>query len=113
MTYKEKVLISQEELNWYNNLLQLNLEDNTTQNAHDIERLSAKTNDYIGIRTIEFENGNYVTIDLASGTSNYYDNIVLWNKDGYELMVNDCNYKISDFSLDYDNDIYDIEIEVF
>ena len=113
MTYKEKVKIPQEELNWYNDLLKLDLEDNTTQNEHDIKRLSAKIDDYIGIRTIEFENGNYITIDLASGTSNYYDNIVLYNKEGQELMVSDCSYEINSFSLFYEEDIYDIEFEVF
>lgn len=113
MTYKGKVNITQEELNYYNELLQLDLEENLPYyNKHDIERLGAKTDDYIGIRTITFENGNYITIDLASGTSNYYDNIVLWNKNNEELSVSDCNYEISNFSLFYEEDIYDICFEV-
>lgn len=113
MTYKEKVKIAQEELNYYNSLLELDLDECLPYyDKHDIERLGAKTDDYIGIRTIEFKNGNYITIDLASGTSNYYDNIVLWNKDNQELCVSDCSYNLSSFSMFYEDDIYDIELVV-
>lgn len=113
MTYKEKIKITQEELNYYNELLQLDLEECLPYyDKHDIERLGAKTDDYIEIRTIEFKNGNYITIDLASGTSNYYDNIVLYSKDNEELVVSECDYKISDFSIFYKNDIYEIELVV-
>lgn len=107
MTYKKKIEITQEELNYYNELLGLDLYD-----KHDMERLGAKQNDYISIRTIDFDNGNYVTIDLASGDSNYFDNIVLYDKSGNELMCSDCTYELSSFSLYYDNDIYDIEMVV-
>lgn len=113
MTYKAKVKMTKEELKKYNELLQLDLEESLPYyDKQEIERLGAKKEDYIEIRTIEFENGNYITIDLASGTSNYYDNIVLWNKEGQELMVSDCSYEISSFSLFYEEDIYDIEMVV-
>lgn len=110
MTYKAKIKMTDNELNYYNDLLRLDLEDESQQ--HDIERLSAKKDDYIGIRHIDFENGNFITIDLASGCSNYYDNICLFDKDGYELTCSDCTYEINSFSLFYENDIYDVEIEV-
>ena len=109
--FKEKLKISQEELNYYNDLLKLDFED-LENNKHEFERLGAKQDDYIGIRTIEFLNGNYITIDLASGMNNYYDNIVLWDKNGYELSVSDCNYDINSFEMFYDEDIYIVEMEI-
>ena len=113
MIYKEKVKMTQEEINYYADLLGLDLDKSSLNyNEHDIERLGAKTDDYINIRTIEFKNGNYVSIDLASGNSNYYDNIVLYDKKGYELYCSDCNFKINSFSLFYEEDIYDIELVV-
>ena len=111
MTYTGVLIRTEEEINSYNDLLQLDLDDSLPYyNEHDIERLGAKKDDYIGIGCVEFENGNYITIDLASGGSNYYDNIVLWDKNGNELMCSDCTYEISSFSLFYNEDIYDVEI---
>ena len=113
MTYFEKIKVNKNELKYYNELLQLDLEEDAPfYNKDDIERLGAKQDDYIGIYTITFDNENYITIDLASGSCNYYDNIVLWDKDGHELMCADCNYTIDSFELFYDEDIYEVRLEV-
>lgn len=103
MTYKGQFKINKEDLQYYTDLLEQDLEEE--------EHIGIK-DDYIGIATIEFSNGNYITIDLASGGSNYYDNIVLWNKDGQELYCSDCTYEINGFSLFYKDDIYDVEMVV-
>ena len=114
MTYKQKIKITQEELNYYNSLLSLELDEcSPYYNKNDIERLGGKNDDYIGVRTVEFENGNYITIDLASGGSNYYDNIVLYDKDGQELVVEDCSYELSDFCIAYNGDEYVVELEIY
>lgn len=114
MEYKKKFKISLEELNYYNELLQLDLEESGVYyNKHDIERLGAKTDDYIPIATITFENGYFLAIDIASGSSNYYDNITLFDDKGNELYVLDCDYKLYDFEFTYNNDKYIIEIETF
>ena len=75
--------------------------------------LGAKKDDYIGVTVAEFPDGNYITIDLTSGDSNYYDNIILYDKDGQELVVEDCNYELSDFYVMYGGDIYIVELEVY
>ena len=75
--------------------------------------LNAKTDDYIGIARVDFENGNYLLIDIASGSSNYYDNIVLYDKNDSELYVFDCEYKIDSFDFEYENNMYSLEIETF
>lgn len=114
MEYKKKFRISKEELHYYSELLSLDLsKDMPYYNEHDIERLNAKQNDYIGIGVVEFENGNYLTLDLASGDINYYDNFVLFDKNGNELLVFDCCYNIDTFFFDYGEDSYIVEIETF
>ena len=114
MEYKEKFRISVEELKHYNELLQLDLdEDLPFYDKDDIERLGAKRNDYIGIATITFKNGNFIAIDIASGDSNYYDSIVLYDEKGNELYVLDCDYKLDSFEFTYDNDTYIIEMEMY
>ena len=46
MTYKQKIKITQEELNYYNSLLSLELDEcSPYYNKHDIERLGGKTDD--------------------------------------------------------------------
>lgn len=114
MEYKEKFKISKNKLKYYNELLQLDLEESLPYyNKQDIERLGAKTDDYIGIATITFKNGNFIAIDIASGDSNYYDNIVLYDKYENELYVLDCDYKLDSFEFTYDNDKYIIELEMY
>lgn len=114
MKYEKVLNMSNEELNHYNALLELDLDESLPYyNKHDIERLGAKTDDYIGIATIEFENGNYITIDIASGNSNYYDNIVLYSECGEELYVLDCFYKLDSFEFDFEDCTYIVKIERF
>ena len=107
MEYIGNYELSKKQLDYYNELLLVDLEDK--EKANDI---GASKDDYIGIACIEFNNGNYVTIDLASGSSNYYDNIVLWNKEGKELMCLDCDYSLSNFDFEYENDIYHIYLVI-
>lgn len=93
--------LTKKQLDYYNELLLVDLEDE--EKANDI---GASKDDYIGIACVEFGNGNYLTIDLASGGSNYYDNIVLWDKNGNELMCLDCDYSLGNFEFEYENDKY-------
>ena len=112
MIYSETFEIKKDSLKHYNELLQLDLDDCLPYyNEHDIERLGAKKDDYIPIGFVKFNNGNYVTIDIASGSSNYYDNIVLYDKNGNELICSDCTYELSGFSLYYGEDTYNVEIK--
>ena len=114
MVYVEKIKLSSEELRRYNSLLSLDLDEcSPYYNRDEIELLGAKTDDYVGIAVAEFTNGNYVTIDLASGDNNYYDNIVLYNKDGQELVVEDCSYELSDFCIAYNGDEYVVELDIY
>ena len=113
MTYKGSYKLSKENHKRYNGLLQLDLEEYLPYyNCGDIEKLDAKTDDYIGIADVSFDNGYYVTIDIASGTSNYYDSIVLYDNLDRELYVFDCDYTIGSFEFVYNNDKYIVEVEL-
>ena len=107
MTHKTKWKINKQDLEYYKKLLDFEFTCDNEDND-----LGAIQDDYIYITTLTFDNGNYITIDLASGHDNYYDNIVLWDKDGNELSVSDCGFDLSSFSMFYEEDIYDVELEV-
>lgn len=95
MTYIGTINLSEKDRKYYNDLLDLVLDcDDENYDENKIDELGARIDDYFGIASVEFENGKSITIDLASGSSNYYDNIVLWDEDGNELYAFDCNYVI-------------------
>ncbi len=108
MIYKGKFSISKEDYEYYKKLLDLDF--NTDKK--EMEKLGAKIYDYIEIGCVEFSNGNYLTIDLCSGCSNYFDNVVLYDMYGTEIDVLDCNYEIGSFETDYGNDMYIVEMEM-
>ena len=109
MVYTEVVKISKSDYEYYNKLFELNFEEDSEDK---INNYGGRIDDYIGITSVEFSNGNYITIDLASGSSNYYDNIVLWSKDGQELVCADCDYNIGNFELFYNEDVYNVIFEL-
>lgn len=109
MVYKEKIKMDKKEYDFYNKLLSLDLEEMCED---ELEKEKARKDDFISLFCIEFKNKNYITYDLISGNSNYFDNIVLFDENGNELSCSDCNFEIGGFELFYDNDIYQVEIEV-
>jgi hypothetical protein len=44
----------------------------------------------------EFEDNSFITIDIRSGSSNYYDDCVWMSDDETEHYVFDCSYEISE-----------------
>ena len=104
MRYVGKFKIEKERLEYYTDLLSI-------EDLEQDDKGIGLKDDYIGIAKVDFDNGNFITIDLASGSTNYYDNIVLWDKDGNELICSDCTYDIDNFSLFYGEDIYDVYME--
>ena len=70
-----------------------------------IKELNAKQEDNIGLFSIDINKDYVLTIDIASGTSNYYDNIVIWKKGETELDYNEvacleCSFEIGDITLE-------------
>ena len=109
MTYIGTINLSKEDIKYYNDLLSID-DLGDEDNEEIIKKLGAKQDDEIGIAWVCFENGNSISIDLASGSTNYYDNIVLWNSDNYEICAFDCGYEISEeMAFEYEEDTYIIK----
>lgn len=67
--------------------------------------IGAREDDNIYVADWSFKNGNYVTLHVCSGGSNYYDNMVLYDKYGNELYFPDCVYHIYDVTQFYYDDV--------
>lgn len=93
------IWITQKEIDKLNKFFEINF-DNVKENGDYeqqdlIDKLGAKQDDTMGLFTFKFENGKSITIDLDSGSSNYYDNIILWDNDEEEEFVFDCDFEFN------------------
>ena len=108
MVYRETIKIKKEVLERVNALLDI---EELGEYTEEQKLLNPKQDDFIGLMLIDFKNGNSITIDVCSGTGNYYDNCVLKDKDGYEITCFDCNYSIDkEMEFNYENDTYIITL---
>ena len=93
-------------INYINRLLQdINFDDDSLKMQKLIKELNARQDDNINLFSIDINKDYVLTIDIASGTSNYYDNIVIWKKGENKLDYNkvaclECNYEIGDITLE-------------
>ena len=93
-------------IDYINRLLQdINFDDDSLEMQKLIKELNAKQDDYISLFSININKDYVLTIDIASGTSNYYDNIVIWKKGETELDYNEvacleCDFEIGDITLE-------------
>lgn len=116
-----EVKANKDEIDYVNRLLQeIDFEDDSEEMSELIEELDAKQDDDIPLFSIDLNADYNVTIDIASGDSNYYDNIVIWKKskdtlDYNEVACLDCDYEIGDIVLereyyDFLDDDYTIKL---
>ena len=93
-------------IDYINRLLQdINFDNDSLEMQKLIKELNAKQDDYISLFSININKDYVLTIDIASGTSNYYDNIVIWKKgktelDYREVACLDCDFEIGDITLE-------------
>ena len=93
-------------IDYINRLLQdINFDNDSLEMQKLIKELNAKQDDYISLFSININKDYVLTIDIASGTSNYYDNIVIWKKgktelDYKEVACLECNFEIGDITLE-------------
>lgn len=62
-----------------------------------IEELNACQDDYVGLFSIDINKDYNITIDIVSGSSNYYDNIVIWKNNDLsynEVGCLECEFEI-------------------
>ena len=67
--------------------------------------------DHIPISVTKFSNGNSITFDIWSGSSNYYDDWILWFPDG-DYYQFDPAFEVGEGTVDleYEGDIYTLTI---
>ena len=110
-------------IDYINRLLQdINFDDDSLEMQKLIKELNARQDDNIGLFSIDINKDYVLTIDIASGTSNYYDNIVIWKKgktelDYREVACLECNFEIGDITLekeyfDFLNEDYIIKLYI-
>ena len=93
-------------IDYINRLLQdINFDDDSLKMQKLIEELNAKQDDNISLFSIDIDKDYVLTIDIASGTSNYYDHIVIRKKkktelDYREVACLECNFEIGDITLE-------------
>lgn len=91
-------------IDYINKLLQdINFDDDSLKMQQLIKELNAKQDDEINLFSIDINKDYILTIDIASGTSNYYDNIAIWKKEetGLEyISCLECSFKIEDITLE-------------
>ena len=93
-------------IDYINRLLQdINFDDDSLEMQKLIKELNARQDDNIGLFSIDINEDYVLTIDIASGTSNYYDNIVIWKKGENKLDYNEvacleCSFEIGDITLE-------------
>lgn len=87
-------------IDYINRLLQdINFDDDSLEMQKLIKELNARQDDNIDLFSIDINKDYVLTIDIASGTSNYYDNIVIWKKGKNKLDYNEvacleCEFEI-------------------
>ena len=108
--HEATVSISREEFDRINRLLAIqSLEEMTDE---ELREQGANTDVCEGLFFIEFDNGATMTIDLRSGSSNYYDDVVWTSADGTNDVVLDCSYELDDIEVEIDGELYIVNIEV-
>lgn len=109
MVFRETIGIEKKVLDRVNGLLNIQTLGVYTKEE---KLLNPKMDDFIGLASVDFENGNSIDIDVCSGTFNYYDNCVLKDRDGNEITCFDCNYCIdNEMEFSYKDDTYIITVE--
>lgn len=94
MTYETDIDISIYEKEKWNTLLKDDIDQLPKKIA---EQYNAKKYDCIGGFYAQFGDNSYLTIDLCSGGSNYYDEVIFYS--GSRNYIIDCAYEIANNDL--------------
>lgn len=109
-----KVELSKTEFNRLRDFLKVDFENDSEEMQNLIDRIDAFKDDYIPVCVFAFENGDRISVRLCSGSSNYYDDCELWNKDDDRRdWTFDCGYEIDeDMQFEYDGNLYNCHITI-
>lgn len=98
-----KISCDKEYIDYINRLLQdIDFDDDSLEMQKLVKELNARQDDNIGLFSIDINKDYVLTIDIASGTSNYYDDIVIWKKGENKLDYNEVACLECDFEIGND-----------
>lgn len=107
------IILTKEEFDWISSALEVDFEN------HDVEWLADHgfyKDDHIGIGAVDFEDGSTIVFDIWSGSSNYWDDWTLYDKNEVDIWQFDPSFEITDGEIEFycdDNETtYIINIEV-
>lgn len=107
------IILTKEEFDWISSALEVNFED------HDVEWLADHgfyKDDHRGIAAVHFEDRSTIVFDMWSGSSNYWDDWILYDPDESDYWQFDPSFEITDGEIEFycdDNETtYIINIEV-
>lgn len=112
MVYTEKLQVEKKDVDRWNFLLSKDIDEMTER---EVDVYNVKENNKEGGYEVKFSDGSYITIDLYSGSQNYYDDIVWHNADETRSETFDCLYSFADEPKEeftVGEDTYVIEFEV-
>lgn len=102
--HEEVVRISREEYERINRLLAIESLEGMTD--EELVAQGANTDTTEGLFFVKFDDGSSVNIDLCSGTSNYWDDVVWTSANGKWDVVLDCEYELDDIEFEVDSETY-------
>ena len=110
MKYEATVTLPLGTIDRFNKLF--DIEDMEEMSEDELYLHGAKQNDYESIFEVRFENGSRLTYDLASGDTNYYDNVIWYECDDDAVgRTLDCLFYLEkEFEVDIDDDVYIVHI---
>lgn len=105
-TYECEVKISKAKFDRINQLLaEIDFDDDSEEMEELIDELGATEDVWECGWEFKFEDGAKIFIDIRSGSSNYYDDMV-WQKDDDEQLL-DCNYELNEeIEFEIDDNTY-------
>lgn len=90
MVYTEDFKIAKDELSRLQALL--DIDDLTEVDEEKLDQLQGKQDDFIPLLSTTFKDGSVLTLDICSGSQNYYDNLVIQTAGGE--YAPDCTFEV-------------------
>ena len=106
--HEEIIYIPAKEYDKINRLLDIECFEDMTD--EELEEQDVKEDYCEGIFEVKFDDGSYLTWDLCSGQSNYYDNVVWTSTDGKNDITFECAFELDDIEFEINSELYIVKV---
>ena len=108
-TYKVTVDIQK---SVYDKLLSaFGIDDISKLSQEEIEKLGAWPYQQSRVYVARFDDGSFITYDICSGTSNYFDDVSYIAPDGRTETL-ECTFDIDDIEIERNGNTYIVELNI-